>query len=84
MNKLVEHLTAAMSSYLAGDPAHRLKLMGDHVEVFEIEDPDHPAKRCNANLQWLGLRPQERGLRAKKVSHPLSRLLHHCFRERST
>ncbi|EIE22308.1 hypothetical protein COCSUDRAFT_56002 [Coccomyxa subellipsoidea C-169] len=66
MKKLVEHLTAAMSSYLAGDPAHRLKLMGDHVDVFEIEDPDHPAKRCTANLQWLGLRPQERGLRAKK------------------
>jgi hypothetical protein len=52
-------------------------LMANHLEVFEITDPMHPAKRRTEDvLLWMDIRPIECGLRAKKVSRHLSSCLH--------
>jgi hypothetical protein len=69
----LDDLKKEVSSYLAGDSAHRLRLMANHLEVFEITDPMHPAKRRTEDvLRWMEIRPIERGLRARKVSCHLS------------
>lgn len=73
LDDLKRDLKKKISSYLAGDSAHRLNLMASHLEVFEITDPTHPAKRRTEDvLRWMEIRPIERGLRARKVSSHLS------------
>lgn len=42
----------------------------DQLEVFVITDPDHPAKKYTAEtLAYLDIRTEERGVKAKKVTH---------------
>ena len=71
LDDIVERLKERVSTYLAGDAAHRRKVMDNHLEVFEITDPTHPAKKQTEDvLRWIEGRSVERGLRAKKVSCP--------------
>jgi hypothetical protein len=42
----------------------------DQLEVFIITDPEHPAKKYTAEtLEYLNIRTEERGVKAKKVTH---------------
>lgn len=68
---------AQAKTWLQSEVDQRRAHMRAHVEVFEIEDMAHPAKKHQVEvLQPLELRAVERGLRARKVRMPYKAALH--------
>jgi hypothetical protein len=62
----VELLEKQVAQYLAMNLQRRQAHMEAHMEVFEITDCKHAAKRDHIEVGWL-LRDQERGVRVRKV-----------------